>query len=337
MKETTIESFVKTIIEKFNSQFHLDDVKLLKKYVVFKYEHYLKDPEKWDRLITNYHDFKDWITVNSFEWTVNDEKVRLIKFSEDIYLRIYYDLEVLQMEQYMGWRIDGKDGPWTVKRLRYPSLLVPSREDLKKYQDKYNESKGVAIDLWDSERDKSIEKEREAYLKRVKKLDKIYICIVGQDVYRNGHTGIPFSKETINELIDEYCCGKDVLNSLNYGIGSLKHYRNPSDVFYELLDGGIAFVNISHKLLDETTESELIEYSHYNKQILSKAEEIVVLGKSKSKALFERYYPEYKGFQTFIHPSQLARKSNPKEWENTWGKYTHKLAALYRATKSKVG
>lgn len=40
MKETTIDSYVKEIIEKFNSQFHIEDVKLLKKYVVFKYEHY---------------------------------------------------------------------------------------------------------------------------------------------------------------------------------------------------------------------------------------------------------------------------------------------------------
>jgi hypothetical protein len=334
MKETTIESFVKSIIDKFNTQFHIEDVKLLKKYVVFKYEHYMKDPEKWDRIISDYHDFKDWIDENSFEWTVNKEKIKLIKFSEDLYISIYFDLEVLQMEQYMGWSIDGENGPWKVKRLRYPTLHMPNREGLEKFREKYKESKGVAIELWDIKHDMSLEVERSDYLKRTKKVDKIYLCIVGQDIYRNGHTGIPFSKETIPELIDEYCCGKDVLNSLQYNIGSLKHYKKPSDVFYELLESGVAFVNISHKLLDDTTEAELIEYSHYNKQILSKAQGVVVLGKTKSRALFEQYYPEYTEFQTLIHPSKLARKSNPKEWDNTWGEYNSKLAALYRSFKA---
>lgn len=336
MKETTINSFVKSIIDKFNSQFHIEDVKLLKNYVIFKYEHYLSDPRKWDRIINDYIDFSIWIDENSFEWRVNDEKVRLIKFSEDTYIQLFFDTQVLQMESYMGWRIDGENGPWTVKRLRYPNLLLPKREELQKFQEKYNKSKGVAINLWGLKHDMAIDDERKEYLKRAKKLDKIYICIVGQDVYRNGHTGIPFSKETIPELLDEYCCGKEVLNSLQYGIGSVKHFKKPSDVFYDLLDSGIAFVNISHKLLENTTEAELIQYSHYNNQILSKAEEIVVLGKTKSKVLFERYYPEHPNFQTFIHPSKLARNSNLREWNNTWGEHNHKLAALYRKIKART-
>jgi predicted ATPase len=160
---------------------------------------------------------------------------------------------------------------------------------------------------------------RIAYLKAVEKVEKLKLVLVGQDPYPKGANGIAFCKNTFDELFDPFCCGKEVLYSLGLSKEAVEgKYENPVALFYDLLAQGIAFVNISSVLLVHATEKSLSEDKVYNENFLSKTERIVVLGKTKTRQIFDQYYPKRTISETLIHPSGLAKKSDPTEWLNTW-------------------
>lgn len=163
------------------------------------------------------------------------------------------------------------------------------------------------------------EKNREEYLERVNKIDRLKLVIVGQDPYPQGANGIAFCKNTFEEFFDLYCCGKEVLFSLGYTEEYIvSKYKNPLALFCDLLSKGIAFINVSSLLLDDATELTLKADILYNENFLSKTDKIVVLGKSNATRLFKQYYSEYHIFVSLIHPSGLAKKHSQEEWENRW-------------------
>ena len=86
-------------------------------------------------------------------------------------------------------------------------------------------------------------------------------------------------------------------------------------MFLDLINKGIAFINISYELLADTTEKMFQEYQSYNKEFLDKTEHIVVLGSSRTKPLFESQYPEYRISETVIHPSLKAKEFNNEKWQ----------------------
>lgn len=170
------------------------------------------------------------------------------------------------------------------------------------------------------ERSNEINLNKFRYKNLLEKVDKLQLVIVGQDPYPKGANGIAFCKNTFDELLDQYCCGKDVLVSLGINIQSAsKEFKSPVEFFeYLLVEKGIAFINVNHKLFSENKDSSE-EFIPYNEAFLSKAENIAILGETLSKDVFFKYYPHYKEAKCFIHPSGKARNNFPLKWEAVWG------------------
>ena len=131
-------------------------------------------------------------------------------------------------------------------------------------------------------------KNRIEYLEAAEKVERFKLVVVGQDPYPKGANGIAFCKNTFDEFFDSYCCGKEVLYSLGYSKEAVvSKNENPLELFYGLLAQGIAFVNVSSVLLDDATDLKLSADKVYNENFLSKTDQIVVLGKSKTTKLFK--------------------------------------------------
>lgn len=159
------------------------------------------------------------------------------------------------------------------------------------------------------------------YLEAANKIGRFNLVIVGQDPYLTSENGIAFCKNSFDDFFDEYCCGKEVLFSLGYAKDWIvSNYNNPIELFIDLLAKGIAFINVSSVLVKFATEESLKEDANYNENFLSKADKIIILGKSKATTLFKQHYPNYKVTTSLIHPSGKAKKYNEVEWTNVWRK-----------------
>lgn len=72
------------------------------------------------------------------------------------------------------------------------------------------------------------------YLNTISSIVKFKLAIMGKDPYKLGANGIPFCKETWDEMKTETCSGKYVLESLGYDINELKQnkdYIQPAHFF----------------------------------------------------------------------------------------------------------
>jgi len=155
------------------------------------------------------------------------------------------------------------------------------------------------------------------YLNKLKTVGSLKLLIVGQDPYPNGANGIAFCKDTFEELQDQFCCGKDVLFSLGVDIESAKdNFNSPVDLFFDLLEQGIAFINVNHELNSNNSKPE--KYRDYNLEFLEKAPEIVVLGLSTAKDAFEKHYSEYIPVNCLIHPSGRNKTNQFTQWNLVW-------------------
>jgi hypothetical protein len=163
------------------------------------------------------------------------------------------------------------------------------------------------------------EKNRATYLEKAQEVELFKLVLVGQDPYPKEPNGIAFCKNTFDDFFDNYCCGKEVVYSLGLSKEQMiQNYENPLHLFLDLLAEGIAFVNVSSALLKLATEESLKKDAIYNEHFLSKADKIVILGKSKATEYFQQYYPNYKETTSVIHPSGLAKPSNLKDWNEVW-------------------
>lgn len=157
------------------------------------------------------------------------------------------------------------------------------------------------------------------YLQILFEVKSLSICIVGQDRYPKGANGIAFCKDTLTEFFDSHCCGKTVLFSLGYSEKKIRdNYPDPKKLFFDLLENGIGFINLSYELLKDTSEEMFHMYQNYNEPFLKKADKIIILGISNTKPLFEKQYPNYKIRETIIHPSLTAKESSPNKWREKW-------------------
>ena len=101
-------------------------------------------------------------------------------------------------------------------------------------------------------------------------------------------------------------------------------------MFLDLLEKGIAFINVNHILFSENTDVN--KYKLYNNQFLNKTDKIAVLGLSTAKVAFQNTYPEYKNVKFLIHPSGKAKTNNLIQWENIWAKTYLKDNFLTKST-----
>jgi hypothetical protein len=160
------------------------------------------------------------------------------------------------------------------------------------------------------------------YFERLSKVPTLKLVIIGQDPYPSGANGIAFCKNTFDELLHPSCCGKEILYSLDINIDSaIKNFSSPIELFYDLLDNGIAFINVNHEMFTDQAQNLSI-FKPYNQSFLEKAEQIVVLGLSKAKDAFKQYYSEFENVEFLIHPSAKAKLNSPIDWKKKWNK-TH--------------
>ena len=155
------------------------------------------------------------------------------------------------------------------------------------------------------------------YLEKLQSIKQLKLVIVGQDPYPVGANGIAFCKNTFSELEDFRCCGKDVLHSLGIDLEQAKNeFSTPIELFMDLLDQGIAFINVNHELFSANSNVE--KYIDYNNQFLSKADKIVVFGLSTAKTAFLQHYSNYSNVSYLIHPSGRNKNSIPEQWNTIW-------------------
>ncbi len=175
----------------------------------------------------------------------------------------------------------------------------------------------------------------EFYYSRARSMDAIRLVIIGQDPYPQNSNGVAFCKNSYYELFQENCSGGIILKSLGLDKEKARAIspKNPKELFYELLTScGICFINIfnqvSKDMSAEETDAAAKEAREFNTLIIKKALKIILLGKSKTKDIFDEYYPNIICDHVLIHPSPHAKVHNQDEWSKTWA--TQKLAAIER-------
>lgn len=164
--------------------------------------------------------------------------------------------------------------------------------------------------------EKKVKELHNEYSKRNIKINKLKLCIVGQDIYPNGYEGIAFYKENINELFKNSCSGKIVLESLGYTEEYVrKVFKTSKDLLFHLLEEEkIAFTNIAYHLI-KGDKNKIEDWIHYNEPFFKNSEKIILLGKGITQKLFKKYYPNYHNTVTFLHPSYRIKN---EEWKQTW-------------------
>jgi len=167
------------------------------------------------------------------------------------------------------------------------------------------------------------------YLENAEKNAKnIKLVIIGQDPFPTDANGIPFCKNDLKNI--KNTSGGYILKRL--GIPSFDANDGIS-TFYELLEKGVLFLNLSNQLLKsedgkwlsrDRIDALLIESFNTNKIILSKLNASVLilrLGSQKKLSGFYKanYYKAYKdkyNMLTKIHPSPFNR--NRDAWKKFW-------------------
>ncbi|MBK6833771.1 MAG: hypothetical protein IPG89_05625 [Bacteroidetes bacterium] len=56
----------------------------------------------------------------------------------------------------------------------------------------------------------------------------------------------------------------------------------------------------------------------FNDPIVKKSKKILLLGKSKTKYYFEKFYNEFEYTEVLIHPSERSKQNNEDEWKSIW-------------------
>ena len=181
-------------------------------------------------------------------------------------------------------------------------------------------------------------KEEIKYLELFNTLKKpLDLLIIGQDPYPQKAMGIAFCKHSKNDLFSENCSGKHLLNSLGITEVNTKKFENTEDIFYYLLQNGIAIINISNVILngkfingqskDEfnrklfiDNQASILHRRDYNLNFIKSAKKIIILGSWKTEPIFKKFYPKYKINKTIIHPSNYNSQdlNKRKEWESKY-------------------
>lgn len=158
------------------------------------------------------------------------------------------------------------------------------------------------------------------YLSDANYVDTIKLLVVGQDPYKFDANGIAFCKETFEMLTDPNCCGNKVISSLGYDLKNLAESgiaaTTPVHLFHKLLRKGVAFINVSSTLLENSSNLTLEEDRIINENVLKKANNIVVLGETKATELFNEHYKKYEITESLIHPSNKNKEAD--RWKKIW-------------------
>lgn len=167
------------------------------------------------------------------------------------------------------------------------------------------------------------------YFEKLKKQKEFEVIIMGKDPYPTAPNGIPFCKDTWEELCADNCCGKSVLNSLGFNLElEREKYKTPIDFFLSLIDLKIGFLNLiySYNNGKSITRKWNIEKLNsgftVNEQILNKAKNIVLCGEAKKLKWMSKSYFE-KSFEV-VHPDNRNkisyREKTRTNWSENWAK-----------------
>jgi len=129
----------------------------------------------------------------------------------------------------------------------------------------------------------------EDYQKIINNVTSINIVIMGKDPYPNESVGIPFCKPTWDSMLADSCSGRHVLNSLSIDLLSYEKdslveiYKTPIDLFIELVDKGIVFLNLSSDFIGgpirkKNHKKQLKKTLSINAPILEKSDHIICCG-----------------------------------------------------------
>jgi hypothetical protein len=98
---------------------------------------------------------------------------------------------------------------------------------------------------------------------------------------------------------------------------AMEQYHNPEDLFMDLLNKGVAFINMSGEHLQNAEVEYYKKFYDYNAAFLSKAKHIVVLGVGTAKTIFEELYAtKFKLSSALIHPS--GKNKEDARWQQVW-------------------
>jgi hypothetical protein len=159
------------------------------------------------------------------------------------------------------------------------------------------------------------------YLDIVDKGNCFNLVIVGKDPFPSSPTGIPFCKESWKEQLKDNNSGLHVLKSI--GIDTLNakdNYPKPSNLFHELADQGIVFLNCSYHYLGT---SGLPKKDHIyvdqalsvNEPIIRKAASVLLCGEAK---VLEEKIKGVTNFYKVVHPDIQNRTLKKEDWHKWW-------------------
>jgi hypothetical protein len=158
------------------------------------------------------------------------------------------------------------------------------------------------------------------YKKIIQRREKFVLTIVGKDPYPTAPTGIPFCKNSWEELLRDNCSGSHVIASLGIEIEEAKRKMTTSQFFNELAMHGVAFLNASYHFL-ETSNIPKKDFTYIekaletNSAIIEKSEHVILCGQAK---VLLSYFTDNGHMKEFIHPDTRNRGTRKEAWESIW-------------------
>lgn len=159
------------------------------------------------------------------------------------------------------------------------------------------------------------------YAKIIKSVENVKLSIIGKDPYPTAPMGIPFCKSNWKEFTAYNCSGKYVIESLGSDLAEAEIlYNSPDDLFCNLAEKGIVFLNASYYFLDSSTitkkHMQFVENSlAINLPIIKRSENVLLCG--QAKVLNSILKTE---FEEAIHPDVRNKAMRPELWETYWAK-----------------
>ena len=168
----------------------------------------------------------------------------------------------------------------------------------------------------------------EDYYKKAKELkNNLKLVILGKDPYPSERNGIAFCKDSFSKM-NKSCSGRYVIESIMEedfdDIKDMYNEKTPIDLFTDLLDKGVLFLNLSNKLLTDSDEinKNLTETLAENKQYLPKAGNFTFIkcGKFREKFFRENYLIYSEKHEIVIHPDVRNKYQRTERWDSYWKK-----------------
>lgn len=167
----------------------------------------------------------------------------------------------------------------------------------------------------------------EEYLRAISELDEIKLVIMGKDPFPTNPNGIPFCKPTWDEQLAANSSGFVVLNSLGVDRVDQKKFTEPRELFLELANHGIVFLNVVYEYLGGN-KLRMRNPQHLNwrelafeinEPLLDQAENIVLCGEAEKNRWNGVVYPNA---AEVVHPEIRNRispvESTRQDWERNW-------------------